>query len=217
LLWGIAAALAVAVAAVVAFKAWPVLHPSVAERAPLGPACDLRAGPCSVQFASGGSVTLAIAPRAIPAVHPLELDVTLRDLPAPQRVEVDFAGVEMDMGFNRTALQRDADAPRPAGTTSGGDAADADRTPADRAVGPHPVGAVGERGHQDQDDGSEGFDNRAAAGSSALGLRSRWTGQGMLPVCVRERMTWEARVLLHYPDRLLAAPFRFDTLRPGAR
>jgi hypothetical protein len=39
----------------------------------------------------------------------------------------------------------------------------------------------------------------------------------MLPVCVRQRMTWEARVLLHYPQRMLAAPFRFDTLRPEAR
>jgi hypothetical protein len=38
----------------------------------------------------------------------------------------------------------------------------------------------------------------------------------MLPVCVRDRMTWEARVLLHYADGLRAAPFRFDSLRPGA-
>jgi hypothetical protein len=39
----------------------------------------------------------------------------------------------------------------------------------------------------------------------------------MLPVCVRDRMTWEARVLLQFPQRLLAAPFRFETLRPGQR
>jgi hypothetical protein len=37
----------------------------------------------------------------------------------------------------------------------------------------------------------------------------------MLPVCVRERMTWEARVLLHLPDGTLAAPFRFETTRRG--
>lgn len=41
------------------------------------------------------------------------------------------------------------------------------------------------------------------------GEPDRYTGGAMLPVCVRERMLWEARVLLHYPDRLLAAPFRF--------
>ncbi len=41
----------------------------------------------------------------------------------------------------------------------------------------------------------------------------RFRGEGMLPVCVRPRMSWEARVLLTTPDGLLAAPFRFDTQR----
>ncbi|HYN78575.1 MAG TPA: hypothetical protein VES73_12375 [Lamprocystis sp. (in: g-proteobacteria)] len=39
----------------------------------------------------------------------------------------------------------------------------------------------------------------------------RYRGTGMLPVCVRERMTWEARVLLTTPRGLLAAPFHFAT------
>jgi hypothetical protein len=33
----------------------------------------------------------------------------------------------------------------------------------------------------------------------------------MLPVCVRDRMTWEARVLLTTPRGLIDAPFRFTT------
>ena len=37
----------------------------------------------------------------------------------------------------------------------------------------------------------------------------RYAGHGMIPVCTSERMTWEARVLIHTPDGLLAAPFRF--------
>lgn len=41
----------------------------------------------------------------------------------------------------------------------------------------------------------------------------RFRGEGMLPACVRPRMSWEARVLLTTPDGLLAAPFRFDTQR----
>jgi len=41
----------------------------------------------------------------------------------------------------------------------------------------------------------------------------RFRGEGMLPVCVRQRMTWEARVLLTTPAGLLAAPFRFETSR----
>ncbi|MCG6861151.1 MAG: hypothetical protein LJE70_07745 [Chromatiaceae bacterium] len=42
-----------------------------------------------------------------------------------------------------------------------------------------------------------------------------FTGSGMLPVCVRARMTWEAKVLLHTDSGLMAAPFRFDTYLPG--
>ena len=41
----------------------------------------------------------------------------------------------------------------------------------------------------------------------------RFRGEGMLPICVRPRMTWEARVLLTTPGGLLAAPFRFETQR----
>ena len=41
----------------------------------------------------------------------------------------------------------------------------------------------------------------------------RFSGAGMLPVCVRQRMQWEARVLLTTPLGLLAAPFRFETRR----
>ncbi|MCF7977542.1 MAG: hypothetical protein K9L82_05915 [Chromatiaceae bacterium] len=155
LLWGVAAALGVAIVAVVLVKAWPLLHLDISERAALSPDCDLLSQACSVRFSAGAEVTLDIQPRGIPAVHPLELRVGLKEMPSPQRVEVDFAGVDMAMGFNRAALSFDAE-----------------------------TGA--------------------------------WTGQGMLPVCVRDRMTWEARVLLHYPDRLLAAPFRFVSARPGA-
>ena len=41
----------------------------------------------------------------------------------------------------------------------------------------------------------------------------QFRGEGMLPVCVRKRMTWQARVLLTTPNGLLAAPFRFETAR----
>lgn len=202
MLWGVAAALAVAVIGVAAFRAWPLLHPPVSDRAPLVPACDLRAGPCSVPFVSGGNVTLAIEPRGIPAVHPLQLQVTLRNLPPPQRVEIDFAGVDMDMGFNRAPLQRDG-APHPGGRADG-----------DQTTGDHPDGS---RVTENPLDRSRVLENRLDPGEWVSSAPSRWTGQGMLPVCVRGRMTWEARVLLHYPGRLLAAPFRFDSLRPGAR
>jgi hypothetical protein len=179
LLWALVAALAVAVVSVATIKLWPMLQSPVSERATLNPSCSLHAGPCSVRFDSGGEVVLEIVPRAIPAVHPLQIQVTLRNMPAPQSVEVDFAGVEMDMGFNRTRLRPRLDTgvrelPRPVG----------DRRPEAPLARPGPL---------------------------------KWSGQGMLPVCVRDRMTWEARVLLQFPQRLLAAPFRFETVRPGQR
>jgi hypothetical protein len=58
-----------------------------------------------------------------------------------------------------------------------------------------------------------GFNRATLRAETAPGV---WSGQGMLPVCVRDQMTWEARVLLHEQDRLLAAPFRFVSRRPGA-
>lgn len=179
LLWALVAALAVAVVSVATIKLWPLLQSPVSERAPLNPSCSLHAGPCSVRFDSGGEVVLEIVPRAIPAVHPLQIQVTLRNLPAPQSVEVDFAGVEMDMGFNRTRLRS--------------------RLDTGMRESPGPV-----------------VDRRPGAPLARPGPL-QWSGQGMLPVCVRDRMTWEARVLLQFPQRLLAAPFRFETVRPGQR
>ena len=38
-------------------------------------------------------------------------------------------------------------------------------------------------------------------------------GEGFLPVCVRQRMDWEAKVFLHLPGEVIAVPFRFETQR----
>ncbi|MCB1858427.1 MAG: hypothetical protein KDI63_09155 [Gammaproteobacteria bacterium] len=43
---------------------------------------------------------------------------------------------------------------------------------------------------------------------------ARFTGNGMLSVCVLERMQWEATVLVTTEKGVMAAPFQFDTLRP---
>ncbi len=43
----------------------------------------------------------------------------------------------------------------------------------------------------------------------------RFSGGGMLPVCVRYAMEWEAKVLLQTDRGLLAAPFRFITVTQG--
>ncbi len=42
-----------------------------------------------------------------------------------------------------------------------------------------------------------------------------FAGKGMLPVCVRERMQWQARVLMETERGLVSADYRFWTARPG--
>jgi len=43
-----------------------------------------------------------------------------------------------------------------------------------------------------------------------------YAGQGVLPVCVRARMEWEARVMVDTGGGWLVAAYRFVTVRPGA-
>ncbi len=149
--WLAVVMLVVAVTGVAAYKAWPLLFPQIAERAAQNPTCDVASDACVVGFIDGGRVRLDIRPRGIPVVQPLQIQVELADLPTPERAELDFAGVDMDMGYNRVALEPVAD---------------------------------------------------------RVGL---YQGRGMLPICVRDRMAWEARVLLYGPDGIRSAPFRFET------
>lgn len=145
--WAALGLLVAAAAGGLAYQAWPILFPSVTAAAPLDPDCDLRTGPCSGRLPGGGTVRFGIEPKAIPVLKPLTLTVRLEGVEA-RGVEVDFAGTDMNMGYNRVAL---------------------------RGVAP--------------------------------GL---WRGEGMLPICVRDVMSWEAKVLLDTADGRMAAPFRFD-------
>ncbi len=43
-----------------------------------------------------------------------------------------------------------------------------------------------------------------------------FTGEGLLPVCVRDAMEWEAKVLIATGRGLTAVAYRFITVRPGA-
>lgn len=152
LLAALGTALAVAVSPQLSgWSAW-LWRPQPLVAAAADPSCDLRLGPCRAAFPSGGEVHFGIAPRTLPVMQPLTLTVALAGLDVTA-VEVDFAGRDMDMGFNRVGL--------------------------------------------------------AARGD---GL---YLGEGMLPLCTRERMAWEARVMLHRADGLRVASFRFETQRGG--
>ena len=43
-----------------------------------------------------------------------------------------------------------------------------------------------------------------------------YAGNGMIPVCIRDAMEWEAKVLVYTDAGIVAAPFRFVTVKPGA-
>jgi len=43
--------------------------------------------------------------------------------------------------------------------------------------------------------------------------KNQFLGKAILPVCVRSKMDWEARVLLQTDHGLIMAPFRFYTLK----
>jgi hypothetical protein len=135
-----------ALAGVAAYKAWPLLYPEVVIAVPLNADCDLRQGPCLTQIPDGGSVRFSITPRNIPPLKELQLEVAIQGLEA-QAVEVDFSGIDMNMGFNRPKLMQQA--------------------------------------------------------------TGQFQGKGMLPVCVRSSMEWEARVLVHTDEGIVAVPFRF--------
>lgn len=151
-LWSILAALFVAVCVVAVYRIWPLLHPVAGVEVAYDPACDLRAGPCLSQLEPDASVAFSIHPEAIPLLKDLQLQVDLKGLDA-DGVEVDFNGVDMNMGFNRVKLEQ------------------------------------------------------AGEGS--------YRGTAVLPVCVRDAMEWEARVLIRNESNLTSVAYRFITVRPG--
>nr|WP_296748633.1 hypothetical protein [Thioalkalivibrio sp.] len=72
----------------------------------LGPGdCDLNLHACTAELPSGQKVSLDLQPRPMPTLQPLEVRLDLGGLD-PEWVELDLAGVEMYMGFNRSRLER---------------------------------------------------------------------------------------------------------------
>ena len=89
-----------------------------------------------------------MTPDGIPVAQPLVLTVALEGLVA-DAVEVDFQGVDMNMGYNRVRLARAPD--------------------------------------------------------------GRFSGEAMLPACIRGAMSWQATITLDMDDGPWEAAFFFDT------
>ena len=95
--------LLIALVVVVGYKLSPLLLPKADVVVQPDPACNLQRQACAVTLPSGGSVELAMGTRPIPMVRPFEVQVATSGI-SPGRVEVDFAGIEMNMGLNRPEL-----------------------------------------------------------------------------------------------------------------
>ena len=95
--------LLIALVVVVGYKLSPILLPRADVVVQPDAACNLQRQACAVKLPSGGSVELEMGTRPVPMVKPFEVRVTTSGI-SPGRVEVDFAGIEMNMGFNRPEL-----------------------------------------------------------------------------------------------------------------
>lgn len=100
--------LLIALVVVVGYKLSPLLLPKADRTVQPQPGCDLQRQACAATLPDGGSITLSITPRPIPMIKPIQVEVQLVKLSA-SRVEVDFAGVDMNMGLNRPLLQAGTD------------------------------------------------------------------------------------------------------------
>ena len=95
--------LSIALVVVVGYKLSPLLLPRADVTVHPDPACDLHRSACEVALPGGGKLAVRMQPLPIPMVKPFQVEVKLDGVNA-SRVEVDFAGVDMNMGLNRPEL-----------------------------------------------------------------------------------------------------------------
>jgi hypothetical protein len=96
--------LGLAILGVVGYKLAPLLNPKTDVALPLS-SCNLSQQACVATLPGGGQVGFSIEPRPIPVLKTLELQASFSGSNV-RKVEVDFAGTEMRMGYNRSPLER---------------------------------------------------------------------------------------------------------------
>lgn len=101
---------------IVGYKLSPLLLPKADVTVSPEAGCDLQQGACAAVFPAGGKLRFSLTPRPVPVTTPLQMTVELEGMQA-DKVAVDFAGVSMNMGFNRPLLDATA-AGRYAGQTT---------------------------------------------------------------------------------------------------
>lgn len=90
------------------FLAWRWMQPPPLVSGELTPGCDLHRGPCEARFPGGGRLQVSVAPRPIPLVTPVTIEVRLGGI-AAETVEVDLSSPDMYMGYNRRMLAAQGD------------------------------------------------------------------------------------------------------------
>jgi hypothetical protein len=96
----IVALLAVAIAG---HRFSPLLLPKADVTGVVEPGCDLHRRACAATLPQGGRLEFSITPRPIPLLQNLRVEATVSGVEA-RKVEVDFAGETMNMGYNRGEL-----------------------------------------------------------------------------------------------------------------
>lgn len=99
------AAVLLALVAIGAAGYWfsPLLLPKSDIAVTADAACDLHRQACGAALPDGGRLELSITPRPIPMVRPLSVEVRVSGIDA-DKVEIDFTGIDMNMGYNRPQL-----------------------------------------------------------------------------------------------------------------
>jgi len=96
--------LALILIGVIGYKLSPLLLPKADVFLQPDAGCDLQRAPCVATLPEGGRLRFALMPRPIPVTQPLDAAVEIEGLRA-DKVAIDFAGVDMSMGYNRITLQ----------------------------------------------------------------------------------------------------------------
>lgn len=89
--------------AVAGYQFSPLLLPKADLTVTPETGCDLNRQGCRVVLPEGATLELDISPHPIPVVRPLKVAATINGV-AARKVEIDFAGATMNMGYNRVTL-----------------------------------------------------------------------------------------------------------------
>jgi hypothetical protein len=101
-LLNLAMIVALVATAIVGHQLSPLLLPKADVTGVVEPGCDLQRRACSATLPQG-RMEFSITPRPIPFLQPLRVEISFSGV-EPKKVEVDFAGESMNMGYNRSEL-----------------------------------------------------------------------------------------------------------------